>query len=192
MATLTIFLAVILGLIVLCALWLVGVYNGLIGKRNRVNEALSSVDVMLKKRYDLIPNLVGAVDRFMEHEGDLLRELTELRSRAVSGNPSDAERAELDQQTTAALGQLMIAVEAYPDLKSNENFLQLQASLNEVEEQLSASRRAYNASVTRFNDAIEMFPSNVVAGMMSLSRRPWFQAEEAAHATPNVGELFDR
>jgi LemA protein len=186
------FFGLFFGFIILCGLVFVGIYNGLIGKRNRVNESLSSVDVMLKKRYDLIPNLVGAVDRYMEHEQGLLRELTELRARAVSGSPTDAERAELDQATSAALGQLMIAVENYPDLKANENFLQLQSALNEVEEQLSASRRAYNATVTAFNDAIEMFPSNVVAGMMGLAKRPWFKAEEAVHTTPDVAELFDR
>ncbi len=184
------FVYLFVGFLIVLGLVFVGLYNGLIGKRNRVDESLSSVDVMLKKRFDLIPNLVGAVDRYMDHESGVLRELTALRARAMTGDLSAEERAEVDRATSAALGQLMIQVEAYPDLKASENFLQLQAALNEIEEQLSAARRTYNAVVTEFNNAIEMVPSNIVAGMMNLARRPYFEVDEGETATPDVGALF--
>jgi LemA protein len=147
-----------------------GLYNSLIDKRNRVEEALSSIDVMLKKRYDLV----------------------ELRTRARAGDLDTAQRAELDRRMEAALGRLMVAVEAYPDLKASENFLQLQAALNEVEEQLSAARRAYNAALTDYNNAIEMVPTNLLAGPMGLTRRPFFTVPDAEREPVDVAELFAR
>lgn len=182
----------VIGLLFVAAVWFVMIYNGLVGKRNRVEEAESSIDVMLTKRFDLIPNLVSTVERYMEHEQDTLAELTALRAEAMSGGLTSERKAEIDQEVSGALGRLMVSVESYPDLKASENFLQLQRSLNEVEEQLSAARRTYNAQVTTLNTAIESFPSNIVADMMSLERRPFYEAEAAARATPDVGALFDR
>ena len=147
---------------------------------------------MLKKRYDLIPNLVGTVERYMTHEKDTLRELTELRARATAGGATDAERAEADRQVSGILGRLMIAVENYPDLKASQNFIQLQGALNEVEEQLSAARRTYNATATAYHNAIETIPGNLVAGSMGLSRRPLFEASTVERANVDVGALFDR
>lgn len=177
------------GLLLLLLLIAVGMYNSLIGHRNQVENALGSVDTQLKKRHDLIPNLVDSVRQYMQHERSILEQITSLRTRAMSGSP--AERMKAEGELGQALRGLMVQVENYPDLKASANFLHLQASLNEVEEQISASRRAYNASVTDFNNAIEMFPSSMVAGMMGLARRPVFEASEAERETPRVGQLFN-
>lgn len=165
-------------------------YNSLIGKKNQVEYAYSGVDVQLKKRHDLVPNLVATVKQYMEHERELLERITELRARATASNLSDQERLQAESQLSGALRSLMIAVENYPQLKANENFMHLQASLNEIEEQIAAARRAYNAAVTDYNNAVEMFPTNIVAGMMGLKRRPVFEAEESERATPQVSQLF--
>lgn len=170
----------------------VAVYNGLIRRRNDVDQALASIDVMLKKRYDLIPNLVAAVGRYMVHERDTLTELTELRTRALAGNVSDVEQADLDRRVSGALGRLMVSAESYPILRSSENFLQLQGALNEVEEQLSAARRSYNAAATEYHNGIETVPGRFLAGSMGLKRRPLFEAAELERAEVDVGALFDR
>lgn len=176
----------------LVAVLLIGVliYNGLVAKKNQVEYAFAGMDAMLKKRYDLIPNLVASVKQYAKHEQDTLTRITELRSRAVAGGLSESERVEIDKQLTKAVSGLMVAVEAYPELKANENFLQLQRSLNEVEEQISAARRAYNASVTDYNNALEMFPSNLVAGMLGYKRRALFEIPEAERGNVNVSQLF--
>jgi len=165
-------------------------YNSLIAKKNQVDYAYSGIDVQLKKRHDLIPNLVATVRQYMEHERGLLERITELRARAISPNLPEGERMQVEAALSTALRSLMVAVENYPNLKANENFLHLQASLNEIEEQLAAARRAYNAAVTDFNNAIEMFPTNFVASMMGLSRRAVFEATEEERATPDVAQLF--
>jgi LemA protein len=170
----------------------IAIFNGLIGRRNRVDQAYASIDVMLKKRYDLIPNLVATVERYMTHERELLSELTELRTRAISGDLPPAQRLATDSAINGALGRLIVSAESYPELKANQNFLQLQASLNEVEEQLSASRRAYNAAVTDYNSAIQMIPGSLFAGPMGLQQRPLFAAAEAERRNVDVGELFQR
>ncbi len=178
-------------IIIAVLLLIVILFNSLIAKRNAVNNAFAGIDAYLKKRYDLIPNLVAAVQKNMEHERGLLNEITELRSRAISGNISDRERVELDNKISRALGAINIAVENYPDLKANTNFLQLQASLNEVEEQLSAARRAYNAAVNSYNNAVQMFPTNLVAMIMGFKARPFFEASEAERQNVNVKNLFN-
>lgn len=165
-------------------------YNSLIGKKNQVDYAYSGIDVQLKKRHDLIPNLVATVKQYMEHERGLLERITELRARATTSNLPESERMQAEAQLSGALRSLMIAVENYPQLKANENFLHLQASLNDIEEQIAAARRAYNAAVTDYNNAIEMFPTNLVAGMMGLKRRAVFEAEESERETPQVAQLF--
>jgi LemA protein len=179
-------------LLVVVVVGLIAIYNGLIGRRNRVDQAYASIDVMLKKRYDLIPNLIAAVQQYMTHERELLSELTELRTRAVSGDLSPAQRVENENALTGALGRLVVSAESYPDLKANQNFLQLQASLNEVEEQLSASRRAYNAAVTDYNNAIQMIPGSLFAGPMGMEQRPLFEAAAAERGNVDVRELFQR
>lgn len=176
--------------VVLVLLIVVVIYNGLVGKKNQVENAFAGMDAMLKKRYDLIPNLVATVKQYASHEEGTLTKVTELRAKALSGGLSTDERIEIDNQISKAMGGIMVAVENYPDLKANENFLQLQRSLNEVEEQISASRRAYNASVTTYNNAIEMFPSNLMANMMNYKRKAVFEIPEAERENVDVGKLF--
>jgi len=182
----------IIGLIVLVVLAVIvfGAYNSLVGKKNTVENAFGSIDVMCKKRYDLIPNLVASVKQYAAHESGTLEKVTALRNQAAAGNLSPDETVQLNNQLTHALGKLMVTVEAYPDLKANESFIQLQRALNETEEQLSASRRAFNAAVTDFNNAVEMFPSNIMAGMMKYTRRQLFEAAETERKNVDVGQLF--
>ncbi|HEX5623317.1 MAG TPA: LemA family protein [Sulfuricurvum sp.] len=167
-------------------------YNSLIGKKNQVENIFAGVDAVLKKRFDLIPNLVASVAQYMEHEKSTLEKVTSLRAQAMKPGISDDQKIALDAQLTAALGSITVAMEAYPDLKANENVMHLQRSLNEIEEQISAARRAYNQAVTDLNNAIEMFPTNVMAGWMNLSRRAVFEITAGERQNVNVQELFTR
>ena len=167
-------------------------YNSLINKKNQVENAFGGMDAQLKKRYDLIPNLISTVQTYMKHEADTLTQITELRAKAVSGQASDEEKVDLDNMITSKLGGIMVAVENYPDLKASENFNQLQRSLNEVEEQISASRRAYNATVTSYNNSVEMFPTNIIAGMMNMKHKNVFEIPEVQRENVNVGDLFNK
>lgn len=187
-------LIVIVSLAVAVLIVLIGLilYNSLVGKKNQVENAFSSIDVYLKKRYDLIPNLVAAVQQYMKHEADTLTKVTEMRARATSGSVGTDEKIALNNQLSAGLGRIMVAVEAYPELKANENFNQLQRTLNEIEEQLSAARRAFNASITDLNNAVEMFPTNILAGMMGYTRRTLLVTPETERTNVNVSELFNR
>lgn len=171
---------------------LILIYNSLVSKKNQVENIFASVDTQLKKRYDLIPNLVASVSKYMEHEKDLLESVTSLRSQATKPDISDSSKIDLDNKISSTLGSIMIAVEAYPDLKANENVLNLQASLNEVEEQISASRRAYNQAVTDYNNAIEMIPTNLMARFLNYQRKDVFVINEQERKNINVKELFDR
>ena len=166
------------------------IYNGLISKKNQVKNVFGSIDAMLKKRYDLIPNLVATVQTYMKHERQTRTEITSLRPKAISGNISDDESVNLDNRLSKMMGGIMVAVENYPDLKANQNFLQLQAAMNEIEEQISAARRAYNAAVTDFNNSIEMFPSNMVASVMKYKTKKLFEISQTERENVNVGELF--
>ncbi len=180
-------------LIILCAvplLIVVILYNSLVGKKNQVNNAFASIDVLLKKRYDLIPNLVACVKNYLQHEKSTLTEITALRAKAVSGNLSPNEKIDLDKKISKMVSGIMVAVENYPELKASQNFLQLQAALNEIEEQISASRRAYNSAVTDLNNAIEMFPTNILASMMNYKQRELFEIAETERANVNVSDLF--
>lgn len=150
-------------------------YNTLVSKRNQVENAFASVDVLLKKRHDLIPNLVSTVKGYVKHERAVLTEVTELRAKAVSGELSPDDKTTVENAITEALKSLFMVVENYPDLKANKNFMHLQRSLNEVEEQISAARRAYNASVLDYNNAVQMFPTNVLASLMNFKPRKWFE-----------------
>ena len=160
-------------------------------KKNQVENAFARIDTMLKKRYDLIPNLVATVKQYASHEKETLTEITELRAKAMSGGLSSDEQMKVDNQIFKAMGGIMVAVESYPELKANENFFQLQRTLNETEEQISAARRAFNATVTDFNNAIEMFPSSIVAGMMHYTRRQLFEIPKTERENVDVGKLFD-
>jgi LemA protein len=172
------------------ALWGIMVYNGLIRKKNEVDNAFGGIDVQLKNRYDLIPNIVSTVQQYAAYEKDLLEKVTQLRTKALGGNLSNDEKVVLDNQISGALRSIMVSVENYPDLKASENFLNLQRTLNEVESQISAARRSYNAAVTDFNNGIETFPGNLLAGMMSLTRKQVFEIPETERQNVNVKDLF--
>ena len=178
-------------IIVLLLLLIVGLYNSLVRRKNDVENAFASVDVMLKKRYDLIPNLVETVKSYMKHEKSLLTELTELRVRAISGEISNEERVNLENKITRGIAGVMVAVENYPDLKASQNFLQLQAAWNEAEEQISAARRSFNAAVTAFNNKVETIPSNIMAGIMGYKIRTLFEIPEVERQNLNAKKLFE-
>ncbi|MCG2712229.1 MAG: LemA family protein [Candidatus Omnitrophica bacterium] len=167
-------------------------YNSLVGKKNQVENVFAGMDAILKKRYDLIPNLISTVKTYMKHEQGTLTEITEIRAKAISGNLSNDEKVELDNKVTKALGGIMVAVENYPDLKANQNFLQLQRSLNEIEEQISAARRAYNAAVTDYNNSIEMAPTNILASVMRYQRKQVFEISQTERQNVNVKNLFNQ
>jgi LemA protein len=179
---------VIAGVIVLL---LVLIYNNLVGKKNQVANAFSTIDVLLKKRFDLIPNLTKTVKRYMQHEADVLTQVTDMRTKALSGHMTDAETVDMDQKVSSAIGKIMLAAENYPELKASDTFVNLQASLNEVEEQISAARRAYNASVKDYNNGLEMFPSNLVARLMGYQKRVFFEIDAREGQPLDVGRLLD-
>ena len=160
------------------------------GKKNQVENAFASVDALLKKRCDLIPILGASVQQYMKHEAGTLTEITRLRAQAVSGKLSPDETVELNDRLGQAMRGIMVAVESYPQLRATENFQNLERSLNEVEEQISAGRRAFNAAVTDYNNAVEMFPTNIFARMMNYQRRKVFEITEAERERPSVKELF--
>jgi LemA protein len=176
---------------VLLLLLIVGLYNSLVRRKNDVENAFASIDVMLKKRYDLIPNLVETVKGYMKHEKNLLTQLTELRARAISGEISNEDRVTLENKITKGISGVMVAVENYPELKASQNFLQLQAAWNEAEEQISAARRSFNAAVTTFNNKVETFPSNIMAGIMNYKRRTLFEIPDVERQNVNAKKLFE-
>lgn len=165
------------------------IYNGLVSKKNQVEYAEGSINTMFKQRYDLIPNLVATVKQYMQHERGLLEKLTELRSGNV-GQWNVNSINEWEKKYESTMKMFQVTVENYPDLKAGQQFLQLQASLNECEAQLAASRRTYNAAVMEYNNALEMFPSNFVASMMRYQRKTMIEASQQERQTPNVGNLF--
>lgn len=181
--------AILIVIGVVCAAALLA-YNSLVGKKNQVENAFASVDALLKKRCDLIPNLVASVQQYMKHEAGTLTELTRLRAQAVSGKLSADETVALSDQLGKTVRGIMVAVENYPQLRASENFQNLERSLNEVEEQISAGRRAFNAAVTDYNNAVEMFPTNLFAGMMHYQRRQVFEITDAERQVPGVKDLF--
>jgi len=182
--------AIAIGVPVILVLAIVLLYNSLIAKKNQVTNVFGTIDAMLKKRYDLLPKLIVAVKQYMQHERGVLEQITEMRAKAVSGGLSDDQRVDLDNKISKLLGGIMVAVENYPQLKASENFLQLQAAMNEIEEQISAARRAYNAAVTDYNNAVEMFPTNVLASMMSYRLKNVFEIAESQRQDVDTDKLF--
>ena len=167
------------------------IYNDLIMKKNQVSKSFSSVDVLLKKRWDLIPNLVSVVKHHLEFEQQTLAEVTRLRSRAMASDISPQQRLDVENQITRTVGNIMALIENYPELKSDSHVTQLLESLNETEEQISAARRFYNTAVTSYNNSIEMFPSNIVASYMRYRTKELFTTPAEERANVNVGELLN-
>lgn len=172
-------------LVVVVAVWLVLVYNGLVRLKNRVDEAWSDIDVQLKRRYDLIPNLISTVKGYAKHEKDLFERVTEARAAAINaGTPGEQEKAE--NMLTGALKSVFAVAENYPELKANQNFLELQRELSDTENKIQASRRFYNGNVRDFNTKIEVFPTNLIAKQLGFSKREFFEAEEGAKENVKV------
>lgn len=182
----------ILGIVVVLVFVFIVMFNSLIGKKNQVANVFGTIDTLLKKRYDLLPKLIVAVKEYMKHERGVLEKITELRAKAVSGQLSDDQQIDLDNQVSKLLGGIMVAVENYPQLKANENFMHLQRTMTEIEEQISAARRAYNASVTDFNNAVEMFPTNLMAAMMSYKTKKLFEISEDQRRDIDTDALFKK
>lgn len=185
------FTLILFALIILSTLSVILMYNLLVVRRNRVQYALSSIDAMLKKRYDLIPNLIKTVRQYMKYEQSLLTELTELRAQAVSGHLHEMEKRDIESKIERLLRNIIAVAENYPELKASSNFLQLQAALNEVEEQLSAARRAFSAAVTEYNNAVNSFPSNIIASLFNFREMKWFEVEEQERQIVNVDDYFN-
>ncbi len=165
-----------------------GIYNGLVRLRNRVKNAWAQIDVQLKRRHDLIPNLVETVKGYAKHEKETLENVTKARSQAVqAGGSGVGAQARAEQALSGALGRLMVVVEQYPDLKANQNFLGLQEELTSTENKIGFSRQAYNDQVMRYNTKIQSVPANIVAGMFKFTEEEFFELEDqAAREAPQV------
>jgi len=177
-------LIVILVIVVIIAAMLVGIYNKLVRLRQNVRESWSSIDTELRRRYDLIPNLVETVKGYATHEKGTLEAVIAARNAAVANTGSPEAQSQTENQLTGALRQVFALSEAYPDLKANQNFNQLQTELGETETRISQARRFYNANVRELNTAIESFPSSIIAGSGGFKPEQYFEIEEAAARAP--------
>ena len=174
---------IILGIVVLIVVWGIAAYNGLVMFKNRAGEAWSDIDVQLKRRYDLIPNLVSTVKGYAAHESGVFEKVTEARSQAMQAGGT-AEKAQAENMLSGALKSLFAVAEAYPDLKANQNFLELQRELSDTENKIQASRRFYNGVVMEYNTKIETVPTNIVANMFAFSKREFFELDDEAAKQP--------
>lgn len=176
-----IILYIVLGVIAAIVLWVVFAFNGFVALRNRAQEAWSDIEVQMKRRYDLIPNLVETVKGYAAHESQTLQKVTDARTAAM-GAQSVGEHAQAENMLTGALKSLFAVSEAYPDLKANTNFLELQRELSDTENKIMASRRFYNQNVMTMNTAIEQFPGNVIAGSFGFTRMELFELADGESA----------
>ena len=174
------FLWVVLGIIVVLAIVIISMYNGLIRLKNRVDEAWSDIDVQLKRRYDLIPNLIETVKGYAAHEKDVFEKVVKARSAAMQAQEGgDAKKsAEAENMLSGTLKSIFALSEAYPDLKANQNFLELQRELSDTENKIMASRRFYNGNVRDFNTKLQVFPTNIIGNMLGFKDRQYFEADE--------------
>jgi len=180
-------LLIIIGVVVVLALFVVGIYNGLVARRNRVDEALAQIEVQLKRRHDLIPNLVNAVKGYMGFEQQVLTDVTNARAAAVAAGAQGVHaQAQAENALTSTLRSLFAVVENYPDLKANQNVLALQEELTTTENQISFSRQHYNASVLDYNNNLQTIPAVFFAGMFGFTKREFFDAEPEAANVPMV------
>jgi LemA protein len=180
---------IIIGVPVLLLLYIVLLYNDIIRSRNETKNAFGSIDAMLKKRYDLIPNLVETVKEYMTHEKTILTDITRLRSK-LTDNLSNNDALDLHNDISKKLNEILISVENYPDLKASQNFLKLQASWNETEEQISASRRFYNTAVTDYNNSIQTFPSNLISKYFGFTPKIVFEMDDSERKNIHAEDLF--
>jgi len=180
-------LIILLVVVIVIVLIIAGLYNGLVTRRNRIDEAFAQIDVQLKRRHDLIPNLVNAVKGYMNFEQDVLTKVTEARASAIAaGAQGPVAQSQAENQLTGALRSLFAVTENYPDLKANQNVMNLQEQLTTTENQISFARQHYNATVLDFNNAIQVFPAVIFAGIFGFTKREFFEAEPEAQAVPTV------
>jgi len=176
-------LYIVLGIAAVFILWVIATFNKLVALVNRGKEAWADIDVQLKRRYDLIPNLVETVKGYAAHEKSVFEEVTKARSAAMQADGAE-EQGKAENMLTGALKSLFAVSEAYPDLKANENFLNLQNELTDTENKIQAARRFYNSVVRDLNTALEVFPTNMIAGMFNFAKREFFELEEEAAKDP--------
>ncbi|MBR6444629.1 MAG: LemA family protein [Firmicutes bacterium] len=184
----TIILIVIAVIVVILILWFIGAYNGFVKLKNRVEEAFATMDVYLKKRFDLIPNLVETVKGYAAHEATTLQNVVEARKMTQTASTVEEKLAN-ENALTGALKTLFAVAENYPDLKANQNFLDLQNQLKGIEDDIANSRKFYNANVREYNTKTEVFPSNIIAGMFHFERKPMFEVD-AEEERQNVNVQF--
>lgn len=181
---------IILAIVVVLIIYIIATYNGLITLKVRVEEAWSDITVQLKRRADLIPNLVNTVQGYAKHEKSVFEEVTKARSAIMDAQGDVQKSAEAENMLTGALKSLFAVAEAYPDLKANQNFVELQRELVDTEDKIQASRRFYNGGVRDMNTKVETFPSNVVAGMFGIGKREFFEVEDQAAVEKPVDVQF--
>ncbi len=176
---------VLLVILAVITIWIIVMYNGLITLKNRTNEAWSDIDVQLKRRHDLIPNLINTVKGYASHEKEVFEKVTQARTQAM-GAGTAKEKAGAENMLTGALKSLFAVAEAYPDLKANQNFLELQRELTDTENKIMASRRFYNGNVRDFNTKLQVFPTNLMAKTLGFSQKDFFEIAEKEKAVPEV------
>jgi len=174
---------IVLGIVVLLGLFLMATYNGMVRSRNKVDEGWSGIDVQLKRRHDLIPNLVETVKGYATHEAEVFEKVSQARAAAI-GATGPAAAGAAENQLTGALKSLFAVAEAYPQLRAAESFTQLQAELANTEDQVAAARRIYNGNVQAYNTKIQVFPANVIAGSFGFTKREFFEIEDPADREP--------
>jgi len=173
---------IILIIIVLIALWLISMYNRLVQLRNNRENAFANIDVQLKQRHDLIPQLVATVKGYAQHEKELLTRVTEARAAAMSATGIN-DKIQAENKLSGALAGLKVSLEAYPDLKANQNFLQLQQEIADIENKLAATRRFFNSTTKELNNAVQTFPSNLIAGTFGFHKEPMFEVPKEERTT---------
>ena len=173
---------IIIAVIALIVLWIISIYNNMVRLRNNRENAFSNIDVQLKQRYDLVPQLVSTVKGYATHEKELLERITEARSACLSAN-SINDKISANNMLSNALNGLKVSVEAYPDLKANQNFMQLQTELSDIENKLAAARRFFNSSTKELNNAVQTFPGNLLAGVFGFHKEPMFEVAQEERAT---------
>jgi|HubBroStandDraft_4_1064222.scaffolds.fasta_scaffold470932_1 LemA protein len=176
---------ILLAIIIAAGAWLMMTYNGLVGLKNQVDAAWRQIDVQLKRRHDLIPNLIEAVKGYMQYERDTLTQVVEARGRAL-GAPDQSSRMAAENQLTAGLGRLLAVMENYPQLKADQNVARLQEELTTTENQIAFSRQAYNDSVMQLNTRVETFPANIIANNFGFKQADYFKADPGDEAVPKV------
>lgn len=179
-----------ISIIAIIVISLISIYNGLIRRRNEVENAFGGMDAQLKKRYDLIPNLISSVKQYVNHERETLNNLTSLRTSALNSGLTMNEKVDIDNKISDGIKRIFLSVENYPDLKASETFVHLQKSLVEIESQISAARRTFNAVVTDYNNGIQEFPNSILANKMNMAKKAVFEIPKVERENFDIDKMF--